>query len=143
MATNILIREYKIKVSDFEAIDVSVDSQVEKVMPRLGLVSQNPTKEEIIIKAREMNPEYPGIIDRTLWKVGREYCHNTNPDCDNCPLKNECDYYLKPQKGETEDKFNKLIKLGEMHDKGLLSDEEFASLKQELLAEDTTTKTND
>ena len=34
----------------------------------------------------------------------------------------------------SEDKFDKLIKLGEMHDKGLLSDEEFASLKQELLS---------
>lgn len=35
---------------------------------------------------------------------------------------------------KSEDKFDKLIKLGEMHDKGLLSDEEFASLKQELLS---------
>lgn len=124
MATNILIREYKIEISDFEAIDVSVDSQVEKVMPRLGLVSQNPTKEEIINKAREMNPEYPGIIDRVLWKVGREYCHNTSPDCENCPLKNECDYYLKPQKGESEDKIGKLSKLKDNIDRGLFSGEE-------------------
>lgn len=35
---------------------------------------------------------------------------------------------------KSEDKFDKLIKLGEMHDKGLLSDEEFTSLKQELLS---------
>ena len=34
----------------------------------------------------------------------------------------------------SEDKFDKLIKLGEMHDKGLLSDEEFDSLKKELLS---------
>ena len=38
--------------------------------------------------------------------------------------------------GNSEDKFDKLIKLGEMHDKGLLSDEEFVSLKQELLSGD-------
>lgn len=36
----------------------------------------------------------------------------------------------------TGDKIDKLIKLGEMYDKGLLSDEEFASLKQELLSGD-------
>lgn len=36
--------------------------------------------------------------------------------------------------GNSEDKFDKLIKLGEMYDKGLLSDEEFASLKEELLS---------
>ena len=95
MAANILIRQFKIPISDYEAIDVSVDVQVEKVMARLGLVSANPTREEIIEKAREMNPEYPGLIDRTLWKVGREYCDNSNPKCDDCPLKNECNYYLK------------------------------------------------
>ena len=32
------------------------------------------------------------------------------------------------------DKFDKLIKLGEMYDKGLLTNEEFVSLKQELLS---------
>lgn len=42
----------------------------------------------------------------------------------------------------SEDKFDKLIKLGEMHDKGLLSDEEFASLKQELLSENDETASN-
>ena len=35
----------------------------------------------------------------------------------------------------SEDKFDKLIKLGEMHEKGLLSDEEFNSLKKEILSE--------
>ena len=34
-----------------------------------------------------------------------------------------------------EDKIDKLIKLGEMYDKGLLTDEEFASMKQELMSE--------
>lgn len=46
----------------------------------------------------------------------------------------------------SEDKSDKLIKLGEIYDKGLLSDEEFASLKQELLAgnnEDTIPNIND
>ena len=35
---------------------------------------------------------------------------------------------------KSEDKFDKLIKLGEMYNQGLLSNEEFTSLKQELLA---------
>lgn len=33
----------------------------------------------------------------------------------------------------TEDKFDKLIKLGEMHEKGLLSEDEFKMLKEELM----------
>lgn len=36
--------------------------------------------------------------------------------------------------GNPEGKIDKLIKLGEMHNQGLLSDEEFISLKQELLS---------
>ena len=35
---------------------------------------------------------------------------------------------------KSEDKFDKLIKLGEMYNQGLLSNEEFTSLKQVLLA---------
>lgn len=48
--------------------------------------------------------------------------------------KNKSNTSFKPNNINSEDKFDKLIKLGEMHGKGLLSDEEFASLKQELLA---------
>lgn len=47
---------------------------------------------------------------------------------------NDNDYKLN-NNVNTEDKFDKLIKLGEMYDKGLLSDEEFASLKKELLSD--------
>lgn len=43
---------------------------------------------------------------------------------------------------KSEDKIDKLIKLGEMLDKGLLSDEEFASLKQELLSGNDETTSN-
>lgn len=109
MAANILIRQFKIPVSDYEAIDVSVDVQVEKVMSRLGLVSENPTKEEIINKAREMNPEYPGLIDRTLWKVGRKYCNSSNPNCEDCPLNCECNYYLGPSNHSNETNNLKII----------------------------------
>ena len=43
---------------------------------------------------------------------------------------------------KSEDKIDKLIKLGNMHDKGLLSDEEFASLKKELLSGNNKDATN-
>ena len=49
---------------------------------------------------------------------------------------NDNDYKLN-NNVNTEDKFDKLIKLGEMYDKGLLSDEEFDSLKQEILHDNT------
>ena len=52
---------------------------------------------------------------------------------------------LKPNtcnEEKSEDKIDKLLKLGEMYDKGLLSDDEFASLKQELLSGNNTEPVN-
>lgn len=90
MATNILARQFKIPFSDYYAIDVSPDVHVKRVMYRNGLVKSNATNEEIIYKARELCPEFPGIIDYSLWEVGRSWCRPSNPDCSNCILKAEC-----------------------------------------------------
>lgn len=90
MATNILARQFKIPFSDYYSIDVSPDVHVKRVMYRNGLVNKNASNEEILYKARELYPEFPGIIDYSLWEVGRNWCKPTNPECDNCILKTEC-----------------------------------------------------
>lgn len=90
MATNILARQFKIPFSDYYAIDVSPDVHVKRVMYRNGLVKSNASNEEILYKARELCPEFPGIIDYSLWEVGRNWCRPSNPDCANCILKAEC-----------------------------------------------------
>lgn len=90
MATNILARQFKVPFSDYYSIDVSPDVHVKRVMYRNGLVNKDATNEEILYKARELCPEFPGIIDYSLWEVGRNWCRPTNPDCDNCILKAEC-----------------------------------------------------
>ena len=61
MATNILVRWMRVPISDYPAIDVSADVQVRRVMVRLGLVSYDPTLDEVIERARAMNPEFPGV----------------------------------------------------------------------------------
>ena len=90
MATNILARQFKVPFSDYYSIDVSPDVHVKRVMYRNGLVNKEATNEEIIYKARELCPDFPGIIDYSLWEVGRSWCRPSNPDCDNCILKAEC-----------------------------------------------------
>lgn len=90
MATNILARQFKVPFSDYYSIDVSPDVHVKRVMYRNGLVKNDATNEEILYKARELCPDFPGIIDYTLWEVGRNWCRPSNPDCDNCLLKSEC-----------------------------------------------------
>lgn len=90
MAINILARQFKIPFSDYYSIDVSPDVHVKRVMYRNGLVKADATNEEIIYKARELCPEFPGIIDYSLWEVGRNWCRPSNADCENCILKAEC-----------------------------------------------------
>jgi len=89
MAANILARAFKIKFSDYYSIDISPDVHVLRVMKRMGYIPEN-NREMVIYKARELNPEFPGIIDFSCWEIGRKYCRPTNPKCDICIVKNEC-----------------------------------------------------
>jgi uncharacterized HhH-GPD family protein len=90
MAVGILYRKWHVEFSDYSAIDIAVDVHVERVMKRMGWVSQNASKDMIIAKAREICPEYPGILDSLFWHVGNKCCHEQEPQCQQCPLKAEC-----------------------------------------------------
>ncbi len=90
MTTNILARNFKIPLSDYYSIDISPDVHVKRVFERTGLVPINAPIEHIIYKARELNPEFPGIIDYSCWEIGSKYCKATNPLCSDCPIRSEC-----------------------------------------------------
>jgi endonuclease III len=90
MAANILARDFKIPMADKYCIDISPDVQVKRVFNRLGLISQNPTSEELIYSGRELNPEYPGIFDFSVWEIGRKWCRPKNPKCNDCYLFQYC-----------------------------------------------------
>jgi len=72
MATNILVREYKIHLTDLSAIDVSTDTHVMRMMKKLGFTPENASREYVIFRARELYPKYPGILDIGLFQMGRE-----------------------------------------------------------------------
>lgn len=90
MATNILARDFKVKFSDFYSIDISPDVHIMRVMERMGYVPKNASREMVVYKARDLNPEFPGIIDFPCWEIGRNWCKPNNPDCKNCKVKSEC-----------------------------------------------------
>lgn len=71
MAVNILIRDYKIPMSDYSAIDLPPDSQVKKFLVKHGFIGKNASPKEIILLARQLYPEYPGILD-IAWEEGRK-----------------------------------------------------------------------
>jgi endonuclease III len=90
MAANILVRDFKIPVSDKHSIDVSVDVQVHRTFERLGLVREGAANEELIYAARELNPAYPGVVDLSVWEVGRSWCRPRTPECNKCYLQEHC-----------------------------------------------------
>lgn len=90
MAANILARQFKIPFSDYYSIDISPDVHILRVMRRTGLVSPNAELESVIYKARELCPEFPGIIDFSCWEIGRTYCRPSNPNCHACVIRSEC-----------------------------------------------------
>ena len=90
MMTNILVREYGVELSDYYSIDISPDVHIKRIFYRFGLTDKQDDIDSVIYKARELYPEFPGILDFSCWEIGREYCHPKKPDCVNCPLNETC-----------------------------------------------------
>lgn len=90
MAANILVRDFRIDVTDRRHIDVSVDVHVRRVFSRLGLVRQDADDLDIVVAARTMHPEYPGIFDFACWDIGRKWCKATDPLCADCYMEDLC-----------------------------------------------------
>lgn len=90
MTANILARQFKIELSDYYSIDISTDVHINRVMRRMGFVPKNANNTMIVYKARELNPEFPGIIDFSCWEIGRIYCRPRNPKCEECIVREEC-----------------------------------------------------
>lgn len=90
MAANILARDFKIPFSDHICIDISPDVHVKRVFKRLGLLSKSASNEELLYRAREMNPLYPGIFDLSCWEIGRNWCRPSSPQCTKCYMSEYC-----------------------------------------------------
>lgn len=90
MAANILARQFRVPFSDYYSIDISPDIHIIRVMKRMGFVPYNANNEMVIYKARELNPEFPGIIDFSCWEIGRKWCRPKAPNCVECIVRDEC-----------------------------------------------------
>ena len=90
MAANILARQFRIPFSDYYSIDISPDVHIIRVMKRMGFVPKNANNDMVIYKAREINPEFPGIIDFSCWEIGRNWCRPKKPICSKCIVRDSC-----------------------------------------------------
>lgn len=90
MAANILARQFRIPFSDYYSIDISPDIHIVRVLKRTGILPKKASQDMVLYKARELNPEFPGIIDSPCWDIGRRWCRPQNPDCEDCLLGDSC-----------------------------------------------------
>ena len=90
MAANILARKFKIPLADYFSIDISADVHIRRVFARLGLCPEDASVEQVIYRARALNPEFPGMIDLPCWEIGRNWCKSRRPECAGCYMKDLC-----------------------------------------------------
>ncbi len=90
MAANILARDFKIRFKDYYSIDISVDVHIRRVFYRLGLTKKSASSDEITYKARELHPEFPGLLDFPCWNIGKNWCKPRNPKCGQCYMNPVC-----------------------------------------------------
>jgi len=92
MATNILLRDFKIPMQNKTTIDMPVDGNVLRVFKKLGLVPAATLKREIVTyMAKALYPDYPAVFDKGAWEIGKNWCHaNRRPECTQCYMKDCC-----------------------------------------------------
>jgi len=90
MAANLLVRDMKIPTKDKICIDISPDVHVKRVFRRTGLTRADADEEELTYRARELNPDYPGVFDLSAWEIGRQWCRPRKRDCPSCYLERYC-----------------------------------------------------
>jgi len=87
-SANVIMRGAGVK-----AEGVICDLHVIRVAPRLG-IAQGTDPKKIEKQIMEVIPEKDwGEIGMAISFLGREICRPTNPNCDECVMKTNCDYF--------------------------------------------------
>ncbi len=91
MAVLLIEKAFDIRFPDAgrPSMDIKPDVHTVRVLYRLG-ASDALLAASAIAAARKLNPSFPGAIDAPLWILGREYCHQTRPNCPVCPMNLAC-----------------------------------------------------
>jgi len=91
MIVRILIDEYGYDPGPegLPQIDIKPDVQVRKVFYRTGIAPDRNENTSVQV-ARQLHPGFPGLLDWPAWEIGRTWCKEHNPKCNDCPLRDVC-----------------------------------------------------
>ena len=75
---------------------IAVDTHVNRIPKRIGIVDENATVEEVRKKLESLvKGKKRFLINMGLVRFGQEICRPVKPRCDDCPLNKICDYYKR------------------------------------------------
>ena len=94
MAVRMLHDKWGMFTGQEHQIDIKADVHVIRVFQRTGL-TYSKAEEEAISAARLLNPKFPGELDWPAWKIGKNWCFPTKPQCNSCPLTAVCGKHIK------------------------------------------------
>jgi len=88
-------------VKEGNLIDMPIDVHVVKVFNRVfgrmfpgkgGWRGELPNHiQDILAFSKLAFPDLPVKLDYIFWSVGRDYCHERNPECEGCPIAEICE----------------------------------------------------
>ena len=93
MAVMILVRDYG-KLGgpkSFPCLVPKEDVHTKRVFRRAGLAKG---KQTVVDTAKELNPDFPAILDEPAWIIGQKYCFKSNPNCEQCPVTEVCGKHI-------------------------------------------------
>lgn len=78
------------RLEDMEKIGIPPDVHAKRVVKRLENKKNDINLKQLDQFGLKVYPEFPALLDLLLWPVGRNFCHETNPRCGGCLLKEIC-----------------------------------------------------
>jgi A/G-specific adenine glycosylase len=91
----------------------AIDGNVKRVVSRLFMIYEDVDKPAGLIKIREKLVEHldknnPGTFNQAVMDLGSMICKPVNPECDKCPLSNNCEARRNDRVQELPVKYKKL-----------------------------------
>jgi len=94
-----------IQAVGFDIPALAVDTHVDRVSHRLGLVRKNANVAETERTLKRKIPKDRWIVaHHAILFFGRYHCKALNPACDSCPLTQNCHYFKDKEKAVTKNK---------------------------------------
>lgn len=79
------------QLKNISDINIPTDSLVRRTTKRI-IGNEDITDADIDKFGSEVYPKFPGLVDKLMWNVGRNFCEENNPKCRSCFLKEVCNY---------------------------------------------------